>query len=1517
MFRPLARPSRRAPRRGTSFVLLSVSMLTLFAAVGMGYALYAHTLRTISGAAAEAQGKGTAPPLEAPDPTGTVNQFLAGLLFDAGDDGADLVNPLRGHSFARSMYGRDLAAGGISLTAWAGVGLIHEDATLGAYAPFGFPAGSNRARFVNHTVAVVNNRPFLLDPEYMGPRTLTGTTFDPHTTTTATNRVYVNKAAPYSFADLKDFFLASVDPVTGQVLVPSFHRDWLFRDASRPPTESPLHPNNPNWTNAVGKLFTLRPRPAEHPRFPRVPQNADGSFTGDVQNLPGGVGPQRNDSLWMDIGLPVVNLGNRRVKPLVAPLIVPLNGLLNLSAHGRTGVVSHNGFGPWEVNLAAVLGTDAANVITTRGTLAQRSGTNTRAFAPFGPQTPGALPGYAPVAWANVPNTPATFPDVANLLTGQPTFPAGYQTDNNAVTNHPSLFNPNEWPGTPGLAGRTFPNSDLKRLYMRYAYMPDWYLQADAVQAAPNSLGNPAAGTFQVAPGQNQQNNYRLHGLHGNRMLFTPIGYDLERPKLVPTFTGNTPLTLVPPAPPAPPQKPFPTKPTNQTATQPYPTAGSPLATSGADFASQNRWTNALAALGSVDLNRPLADYRNDTNQPFSQTNMGNAATAASDRQALARDVFARLVAATGANGTVNPTTGVVTPGTGITPEQYNALRYLAQVAANVVDYTDNDDASTAFVWNPINVNDPNPQADASNFAPTEIGNRVVFGVEKPRLVLNEGYSEITNDPMDRVVEPIPQPLPNGALAHVRFWLELVNASATPPTSSPFGTGAVPLGAYRVEIARANRTIGVPVAQQGNLAAFLQDPTNVTGRFAANLVPDITYSFPNTAPQVGPNNGVYNPGAPKPTNGVVLVGPQIMMPKPDEFNPDPATNPVWADAVFVPNAAPAPGAEAMAYTITMPGAGDLSRDEFRSNVVLLRRAANPYLPPNDPTVTTGPYPYNATNPVNPYVTVDVMELVPSFDAVHRAQGQANPRTPRPMANPMGPNAEYDPVGERFAVGKVQPFAGHSQTTAVVSSAAGAYNQYQFPNSMVLAQTPVANGQPKNTFGRHNGSGATPPVAATVTGSPPMMTPPTETIMTPFDWFVHMDRPLVNQAELFHVRDTAPHHVTDNFVRFNGTALDYEQGVGAWRASAGLMRGLEFLTVRSYVAGVPHGGRVPGKINPSAVQDRRVIDALFDPQNGNTFATNPNYMNDRVWNGLMASRSGVGQQQLANGTALATANAPGQSIYDANAGGQQVPFMRFGAPLAAAGSTFAYGMGGGEGHTILRDATTPTGAPLLFNTATTNDNSRYFQAEPLRKVLNNLTTVNHQYAVFLTIGYFDVENENPPRPAGYPTNPNIPVPPTLGAEAYLSVPGDLRQKFAAVIDTTHMALEPATNNVPVQTPFFTALEQTARPDMSGNAQIIIAAARTDATAVYVAADGAEVAIQAGSQLVIGYGADQQVVTVNGPPVGQGTLAVTGMTRTAWGGACVSNVRPGYAGPQPGFNYTDPRYRPVVPYVERVK
>src|SRR5205085_11233801 len=88
----------------------------------------------------------------------------------------------------------------------------------------------------------------------------------------------------------------------------------------------------------------------------------------------------------------------------------------------------------------------------------------------------------------------------------------------------------------------------------------------------------------------------------------------------------------------------------------------------------------------------------------------------------------------------------------------------------------------------------------------------------------------------------------------------------------------------------------------------------------------------------------------------------------------------------------------------------LSGPELMRHVVLLRRLANPYLP---------------ESPTNPYLTVDSMDYVPAFDAVIWAVGQGQPRGP---GNGLAKKGSFDPIGERFAVGKVQPYAGPAVAT---------------------------------------------------------------------------------------------------------------------------------------------------------------------------------------------------------------------------------------------------------------------------------------------------------------------------------------------------------------------------------------------------------------------------------------------------------------------------------------------------------
>ena len=1561
MFRPIASSHRRPHRRGTSFVLIVVVMLSVFAVVGTGYALLAIQQQKISLIRKDEQNGG----LAAPDPTDTANAFFGALIYDTGDGTKDIFNGLRGHSIGRSMYGYDSGPNGsLNNSPFNGVGLFREDATGSPYAGYGLVG--DRSQFVNYNLVMINNinnnnndnKPMLLDPERMGTRGATAN--NPLPFPGQNNPNYVSKAAPYSYPDLKDFFAGVVDPNTGAVLLQSFHREWLFGplDPLNGQPAATYDPKKSNWFNNQGRMKTLRPRPAEHPQFPRVPPNADGTYTGDVQNWPGGFtyaldptspanAPRygfygRNDSLWMDLGLPIITLpGNRKVQPMVAPLIVPIDGQLNASAHGNlygnSGAthISYAGYGAWEVNLAAALtNADATKVVKARGNsppnptpnpIQQR---NTKSSQAYAPSYAAPLPSYAPVPWtaSAAPSASLTYP-TSNSMTGLPTF-TGFDTSNVAMGNHPSLFNPTEWPGDGSATLRTFPLTNIKRL-SRFGYTPNWYAQADVASAPPAAglLGDQTNYPFYFATGQTTpaNYNYRLDPAHSTRGVITTRGYSLDRPMVSPTFmTGALSLAGLAGA-----------KPVNPSANAPYPGPGGNLGP-GSDFGGPTRWFNIQAALGSVNLNRPLADYRdltkvpnidpmtgNSTPQPLSPTNLANFALADSDRQQLARDIFVRMAVATGGALTTNPTllaypaysyTIVAPPSAPGAPNpQYEALRYLAQLAANIVDYIDNDDISTAFAWDPK--------------VPTEL----VFGVEKPRLVINEAYSEFVNDAAEPRGKGKGQggPMKDG---HVRFWVELLNPTST--TTGVFGDGTVQLryqgnfSPYQLVIARAARTKGA-VTTEG--VSYLTDPTNVRGDLKPGYAPDIVYTFSNpdidtdaNKQRVAPNNGTPD-AAGLPTNGIALVGPKVSGANNNqEF--DPQNNGMamapWTRMIEAPAAnGNANGQDAMEYLVPPADLNTVNlnnpNSDYRRHIILLRRLANPY---------------DKASPTNPYVTVDTMDYVPSNDALFTGVGGGGGGTA---------------INKRFSVGKVQPYAALSMP----DNAAGAMGvpSYTFPTSMVLVQNPSGGpgaNDPQHTFGRHNytGGGMGPsgtPSGSTFVAGPSLKDPDSmkaETLMTPFDWLVHMDRPLVNQIELFQVRDTPPHRVTNQFLFPGGNnGVDYERGFANWTSTAGLTRALEYLSVKPWTVGVPHGGRVAGKIALNAVQNQRVITGLFDPQSGNGF--DPSYVTNTAWGQWIGGRSTMQPRTLADGVTQFTGPVPlsqpnpvmgasppfvpAPSQTD-DPSGIDRPFYSLGAPAAAPGG-FAYAAGGSQELTILRQG---GGKPMLFANAGSNpamqypasqpQGPSYTQAEPLRKIFNNTTPVSHTYLVYLTVGYFDVVNANPNPPAGWPSG--VPARPLLGAEAYLAVPGDIRAKFVAVIDMSNMT----TNLAP--TPYFTSLENTVYPPLDKNGKIDptipvtlnIAYSSFNATSsqLYVASDGQEVLVGPGSALLLGYGAEQQQVTVQ-QIQGPGQVVVTGLGRTAWGGSCVSNAQPGYPGPQPGFAYTSASYKAVLPYVERLR
>lgn len=424
--------------RRAVILMVVLSLLTLFALVGITFVLYADAEAAAARVSREAE---TAQRADVP-PEQALAFFLGQLIYDVNDT-TGVGSGVRGHSLARTMYGYN-SGGNPNVFPFNGIGRLHYAAPNPAI--WGVATAPDDYTFVNYTW--FSGDGFLRDPERYGSRT----------GPTAGQGSYVGGNASYTYPDLNNFFLAAVK-ADGTVLTPSFHRKWLFN-----PSNNFNDMTNLNWTNGIGKYLTPRPRPAEHPAFP-IPDDA----TGDVKNLVGA--PGGNDSIWMDLGAPVMTAPDGTLyKMLFAPLIIDLDGRINLNTAGNilaynaamngsiaatsssTGWqtasgahVSNGGWGSSEVNLAKVLWAD-------QGTWPLPSQQTTQPGVPTPPEWMNLLTGMSTVIPQQTPpNTqPVVQPGVqppnplpANLLSWMVPATSGRYVQNSAPTLPPTAPPPN------------------------------------------------------------------------------------------------------------------------------------------------------------------------------------------------------------------------------------------------------------------------------------------------------------------------------------------------------------------------------------------------------------------------------------------------------------------------------------------------------------------------------------------------------------------------------------------------------------------------------------------------------------------------------------------------------------------------------------------------------------------------------------------------------------------------------------------------------------------------------------------------------------------------------------------------------------------------------------------------------------------------------------------------------------------------------------------------------------------
>jgi hypothetical protein len=1341
-----SQPPQPFRRRG-AVLLVVITLLVLFAAVALAFVYYASSQATASRYGREAQ-TAFRPDVE---PELLLSYFLGKLIYGDADDATGVYSALRGHDLARLVYDWNDAA--FSTTAFNGLGRPH---TGGAANPFLNPFGKDDFFLPNYTYFPADN--FLRDPGRQAARQNLAQPRGP----------FVGGAnATYTYPDLNNLCLAAVN-ANGEVLLPSFHRPWTGI--------GPLDPANPNWgpgalaANPWLKYATARPLPAYHnlPGKSGLPFPPPVSGGGDVKNLegcpgvpvPGQPGAYYNeDSVWLDVGFPVLTAPDgTKYKPLFAALVVDLDGKVNVNACGNVrgankAHVSDQGWGAWEVSLARAMtqGKQWPNLFTGNGTIIGRYGKDGQPGAAGSAATAGPAPRFYAAVDLDATSAPNYAPPQKVYLPGAaanpnapyvafPYFPPTTYTNGDLYerTNHPLLYNP----VTPGADDRAFSAREMEAI-LRYTGTGTPALNSDLFGLCPLDIG-----------------------FSRTRLLLTTHSFDLNRPGAMPwLYGGAAPYQLIPGD----------TTPQGPAVGSPQPpVAGAGEFEPAAAPAALARRA-ATAALGRVNLNQPLPDYPAVDPTARQIQDLAGFARAQQARQALARDLFNRLCWVT---------TGQPTPGAPAlqalkanAPTRYNALRWLAQLAVNIVDYVDSDDYSTPFNWDP---SDP-----ASGW---------VYGVELPRLVINEAYAELDNDPADLGTARATNPY------QLNFWAELHNPFLPDPNlKDPLSNPADPTlyGAARLRVPAADgsslysayRLVIAQAPQPGLLS-----PANPRGDVTANVklvvqdfVPD-----PNFPPAVNTDLVLATSGAyagPDAANqGFYVLGPKAEFPGTNPGRPH-ATLRVKDQALTDPMTGNAVRSS-MTYEVpagAMPG----------NHTLVLQRLACPSLPPQgDPTDPAGVGYYN------PYVTVDYVDNVPVYDGLQvDPQGKHVP-TPFPL---------------RQALGRRQPYAAASVGQQVL----------QTPD----ADNDPSNGikgyfdQPQHTFFRHNGVGATPPGKVSPYGS-------LETLAIPFDWLTHLDRPLVNPAELLTVSACAPPQLTQLFMTPRGPFGH----LAPWRRTgARLYRFLEFVETASLTPGVEQGGRLPGKINLNTVWDPEVLDALTDPQPASYFPAS--VTTAQLFRQVIKSRSpdliDPATGQVGAGRALTSGN--------------DRPFLALSAGFVPPGDA-QWPRGTDINDTVLRgDPDVPS--KLLFGVA--SPRHVYLRAELLRKVLGNVTTRSNVYAVWLTVGFFEVTDETA-RPV------------KLGAEIGKEQGRNVRHRMFAVIDRSNLAVP-------------SLLTTLAQGVAAGPAPQPVAVGAVSGTATAPPPVGVSLrwALQPGVQVVVGAGtANQETVTLTAVAPGTVTAAFAG-------------------------------------------
>ncbi|HEY5906642.1 MAG TPA: hypothetical protein VIZ31_01285, partial [Vicinamibacteria bacterium] len=720
-------------------------------------------------------------------------------------------------------------------------------------------------------------------------------------------------------------------------------------------------------------------------------------------------------------------------------------------------------------------------------------------------------------------------------------------------------------------------------------------------------------------------------------------------------------------------------------------------------------------------------------------------------------------------------------------------LRWLAQLAVNIVDYIDEDDYATPFnFYSPLL--DGLPLSEVARSVETPAGEALprywVFGTELPSVVLNEAMVELR----------APTTPPDASL--VRVWAELYRPAADIPSPDPLGpSNPRPAPLFVRNGASGHSAYQIVVAGSNGRTPLFDHPDNVLGSPAQVL----------GVAEFGPTLGtVGNPERAVPSSfgrhPYLIVGPSSDGGQDAQRTIRPTRNRSRLTRWHRTQ-----GMELGAATGETPA----------SVSVLLRRLANPSLPPDSRPVAG-----DEVNPFyNPFVTVDYVESVPV---------QAD---------------------DTQSTGKLQPFASHP--------------------SRVQGQTAEQGGGTRHTLGETN-----------------------QPVQPAFDWLVHLDRTLVSPAELLSVSGVRPHLLTQRFATTPpGQRADFAHRV-PWfdedltgpppRTSHRLFRLFEYLQARDQDRGPGPGGRAPSPINVNSIHDLKAFRALVGPRLEKRFGR------DTV---------------AAIGERLLRLRSPGLVGPFPNVTETDRPFRTPGTSILPASDPQANGRGLNVDDTLFRawDPGAPGDERRLLDLA--GRDHPYLEKELLTALYNRLETRSNTFAVWLTVGYFEVQDET-----------SQPV--KLGAEVGSSTGSQVRHRFLAIVDRTNLQVfgrgGPGQSQV---TRYLTrAHAQEGAVPAPGEHWVPLDALSGSTATEQRDKAGAPTGrklpwrIHPGSHLFIDTGRRRELVLVTA--VDPGTNAIQATFRMAHHRGFEVSL-PGNPGPQPNFDPRSPLFQDVVRRAERLE